>query len=107
MGFIKKITEALDNADLLQLNVKTFTGNLTGTVIDDGSTWEETIDNAKKNGTLNLVASTTGRIDGDIDQFIATGASEDLVTAHKEATESARKSRQAIVDFIVGIVKKD
>lgn len=104
-NFINKITATLDNLDWLELNVRTFTGDLKGIVKSDDNKWETLIDTAQKAGTIELVAMTRGKLDGDIDQFIMKSPKPALLEAHNAAVESAQRTRKAIVDFVLKGVK--
>lgn len=105
--FIDTITQKLDSLDWLELNVRTFSGNLQGVAKAEDAAWETAIEKAKKEGTITLVALTRGKIDGDIDQFVATEAKPALLDIHNEAVTNAKKTRQAIVDFIVDSFKSN
>lgn len=99
MGVFKKLGEEI--ADLSQLRVQTFTGNITalidttsGTIIE----WQKLLDDAKSTGKVSLAADTKVNFDGDTELFIATDASANLVKAHNDAVAAAQQVRQGLLE---------
>lgn len=81
--------------DLSQLNVRTFTGNITAPAAgQDSKTY---MDTAFASGELKVVALTRIMLDGDADQYIAEDATlrKDLLPAHSQAVAAGQASRQA------------
>lgn len=94
--------------DLSELNVRTFRGDLKSIVKDADGNWEEAISSARASGTIELVALTTKKIDGDVDQYFSSGdIPAALSAAHSDAVESGTKSREAIINFAKNIFRKD
>lgn len=102
MGVFKKLGEGI--ADLSQLQVQTFTGEIKSTIqaTDSGNVldWQKLIEEAKSDtaGSISLAAATNVKFDGDSDQFIADSASDRTLQAHSDAVDAARQVRQGLVE---------
>jgi hypothetical protein len=94
--------------DLAELEVLTFTGELTAVVNDqDAINWEELLKKAKTEGEVALVAATLIKIDGDTLLFFASEASahyEALKQSHLEATRAAQQYRQGLVEAFADLL---
>ena len=90
-------------ADLSQLNVQTFSGNISsvidsttnGTVLD----WEKLLADAKSSGNVKLMASAKIQFDGDSDTFFAEGISQDMLNAHLTAVQAGQKVREGLIEM--------
>ena len=94
MAVFRKLKDGI--GDLSQLQVQTFTGDLTA-FIDDGPEfddvnepkktlikWQDLLKEAKNKGEVSLVAATKVNIDGDTELFISDTASSTILDAHKQ-----------------------
>ena len=90
---LKKISEGI--SDMSQLNVRTFTGNITAPAA--GMDSKNYMDAVFKNGQLEVVALTRIMLDGDADQYIVKDEAlrSALLPAHQEAIRAGQASRQA------------
>jgi len=105
-------------ADLSELNVQSFTGDLKSAVATkkgEGSVvdWKNLMTKATTTGEVSLVASTQIEFDGDASTFYQTGATESMRTAHTQAVQAAHNYRIGLLklfkkelDAIVGVIKK-
>ena len=106
MGVFKKLGEGI--ADLSELNVQTFSGDLTsvidksasGSVID----WTKLLKDAKTTGKVKLVASAKIKFDGDSDTFFAEDISPDMLDAHLVAIEAGQKVREGLLSMFKDIL---
>jgi len=101
MGVFKKLGEGI--ADLSELNVQTFTGDLTS-VIDKPDTdsvidWTKLLKEAKTTGKVKLVASAKIKFDGDSDTFFAEDIPSDMLEAHLVAVEAGQKVREGLLNM--------
>ena len=122
MNIFKKLGEQI--ADLAELNVQTFTGNIETVLADPvkdpaeapkkeeegkiekakkGSVinWIDLVNHVKEKkteGTIQLVASTQIQFDGDANMYFAEKIDPELLKAHMAAIESGQKVRQGLVD---------
>lgn len=95
-------------ADLAELNVQTFTGDVTsvisqsqsGSVID----WPKLLKDAKTSGKIKLMASSIIKFDGDSDVFFADDISPDMQKAHLTAVEGGQKVREGLVAMFKGLL---
>ena len=92
--------------DLSELNVRTFKGDLKAVVKDkgEGKDWMDAIAAARKAGTVELMAQTDVKLDGDIDQYFSTSLTKSLEDTHKAAVESGTKTRMAIVNLLAELI---
>lgn len=92
--------------DLSQLNVKTYTGDISGHVTGDDV--EAMLVASNSTGQLKLVAATTMFLDGDVNQFISSDSSisDSLRATHASAVEAGQRSRKAALDLFIGAVTK-
>ena len=106
MGVFKKLGEGI--ADLSELNVQTFCGDLTsvidkstgGNVID----WPKLLKDAKTTGSVKLVASAKIKFDGDSDSYFADDISPDMLDAHLVAIEAGQKVREGLLSMFKEIL---
>lgn len=100
----KKLEDGI--ADLTELNVQTFSGDLASVV--DGSNsgsvidWTKLLKDAKTSGKVKLKASTKIKFDGDSDAFFADDISGDMLKAHMTAIESGQKVREGLIAMFKG-----
>lgn len=90
---LNAITDGI--SDLSQLNVRTFTGDITAPAAGlDSANYMDTV---FKDGKLQPIALTRIMIDGDADQYIIQDKElrADLLPAHQEAIRAGQASRQA------------
>jgi hypothetical protein len=111
MSVFKKLAE--DIADLAELNVNTFTGELKAVVGGSGATniikWDELLEKAAAGGEVTLVASTRQKLDGDSDSFYTRNPPTDLLETHKQAVEAGRQVRRGLIEMfgdLVGLTVK-
>jgi hypothetical protein len=92
--------------DLSELSVRTFTGTITANAAN--ASIEKILGAGAAAANLKVVALTSMKIDGDIDQFISSDVDlkDSLLTAHSSAVQAAQRSRQAIVDMFSATVSK-
>ncbi len=106
MGVFKKLGEGI--ADLSELNVQTFTGDLTGVIDkpDSGSVidWTKLLKEAKTTGKVKLVASAKIKFDGDSDTFFAEDIPSDMLEAHLVAVEAGQKVREGLLNMFKEIL---
>jgi len=101
MGVFKKLGDGI--ADLSELNVQTFCGDLTsvidkstsGSVID----WTKLLKDAKTTGKVKLVASAKIKFDGDSDSYFAEDIPPDMLDAHLVAIEAGQKVREGLLSM--------
>jgi hypothetical protein len=106
MGVFKKLGEGI--ADLSELNVQTFSGDLTsvidkstgGSVID----WPKLLKDAKTTGKVKLVASAKIKFDGDSDSYFADDIAPDMLDAHLVAIEAGQKVREGLLSMFKEIL---
>lgn len=106
MGVFKKLGEGI--ADLSELNVQTFTGDLTA-VIDKPTSgnmidWTKLLKEAKTTGKVKLVASARIKFDGDSDTYFAEDISSDILDAHLVAVEAGQKVREGLLNIFKDIL---
>ena len=106
MSVFKKLGD--DVADLSELNVNTFTGDISG-VVDEASEgsaldWSRLIGAAKASGEVKLVAAARIKFDGDSDTYYADDIAKDMLDAHLAAVEAGQKIRQGLVAMFRGLV---
>jgi hypothetical protein len=90
---LKTISDGI--SDMSQLNVRTFTGNITAPAA--GQDAKDYMDTAFADGNLEVVALTRIKLDGDADQFFVKDDALRalLLPAHQEAIRAGQASRQA------------
>ncbi len=106
MGVFKKLGEGI--ADLSELNVQTFSGDLTsvidksagGSVID----WTKLLKDAKTTGKVKLIASAKIKFDGDSDTYFTEDISPDMLDAHLVAVEAGQKVREGLLSMFKDIL---
>lgn len=106
MGVFKKLGEGI--ADLSELNVQTFSGDITsvidktngGSVID----WTKLLKDARTSGKVRLVASAKIKFDGDSDTFFAEDIAPDMLDAHLVAVEAGQKVREGLLSMFKDIL---
>ena len=100
MSVFQKLKDGI--ADLSELNVQTFSGDISsvidtttsGTVLD----WAKLIKDASKaTGKVKLVASANIKFDGDSDTFFADDIPPDMLKAHLTAIEAGQKVREGLL----------
>ena len=106
MGVFKKLGEGI--ADLSELNVQTFCGDLTS-VIDKSTSanvidWPKLLKDAKTTGKVKLVASAKIKFDGDSDSYFADDISPDMLDAHLVAIEAGQKVREGLLSMFKEIL---
>ena len=102
----KKLGEGI--ADLAELNVQTFSGDVTsvidqsqsGSVID----WTKLLKDAKSSVKIKLMASSKIKFDGDSDAFFAEDISADMLKAHMTAIEGGQKVREGLITMFKGVL---
>ncbi|MHC4519725.1 MAG: hypothetical protein ACYTAS_14140 [Planctomycetota bacterium] len=111
MSVFKKLKDGI--ADLSELSVNTFTGDLKAHIDDaSGSSiikWDELLKSAKTEGDISLVAAARYKFDGDSDSFYMRNAPADLLAAHKQAVEAGQKVREGLINMfgdLIGITVK-
>lgn len=100
---IQKMLEAIK--DWSQLEVATFTGDVKSVVAGDAKgqmiAWD-TLSSKASQGTVQLVAATLVKVDGDFYQY-QTNAQidrrDELLSAHTDAVNSSVAARKAILEF--------
>lgn len=109
MGVFKKLGEEI--ADLSQLNVQTFTGDLKSIVNEaaDGNVidWKKLLDSSKSAGSVTLVASSKFNFDGDSDTFVARDITPELLEAHTAAVQAGQKVREGLIALFRELVPID
>lgn len=117
-GGFKKLISNIGDAiqDAATIDVTTFTGDFTyktHQVLNNGAD-KVKITNILKNMTVNsqtdlqLVAHTHVEIDSDAATIVKSNLTtddEDLLALHQEMLESAKESRQAVIDMVKGLLK--
>ena len=103
----EKFEKALDTikeavVDFSQLNVRTFVGTINVEVGTSGDPdWDALMKSALAEGQIQLAASTTLRIDGDVDLFIDNDKiNTELRQAHDDAVTAGQEAREAILSLI-------
>ena len=97
-------------ADLSQLQVQTYTGNIVAHIKDgEGGAsiinWQELLTtSAKEDGDVSLVAATKVNLDGDTELFIAANAPTNLLEAHNDAVAAAQQLRQGLVEAFADVL---
>ena len=97
-------------ADLSQLQVQTYTGNITAHITDGGGggsiiNWQDLLTtSASEDGDVSLVAATKVNFDGDTELFIASNAPSNLVSAHNDAVTAAQQLRQGLVEAFADVL---
>ena len=106
MSVFKKLAEGV--ADLSELNVNTFTGDISGVVDQDteGSVldWGKLLAAAKASGNVKLVAAIKVKFDGDSDSYYANDISKDMLDAHIAAVEAGQKIREGLVEMFKDVL---
>lgn len=113
MSVIKKIADSIADKveDFSEINVHTYSGTLEitpGNNPDPDKILKNAFDGAVTDpkSKIKLVASTTIKIDGDINEFFSSqGLNPNLEAAHQAAVESSKQYRQAILNIATGLVK--
>jgi hypothetical protein len=107
MAAKQKFENALDTirdavVDFSQLNVRTFVGTINVTVQGDADPdWDALMKTAITSGDIQLAASTTLRLDGDVDLFVDNDKmNPELRLAHDDAVSAGQDSREAILSLI-------
>jgi hypothetical protein len=97
---LKTISEGI--SDMSQLNVRTFTGNITAPAAGVNS--KTYMDTAFSDGNLEVVALTRIMLDGDADQYFVKDDAlrAQLLPAHQEAIRAGQASRQAAFNLFTG-----
>jgi len=93
--------------DFSQLNVRTFSGDLNTTLNglnNDLSNLDDLLKQGVTGGNLKLEASSTLKIDGDIDQFLTTNISGSMKEVHDGAVETGKEYRSAIINMFSDLV---
>lgn len=92
--------------DLSQLNVRTFTGDISATAA--GLDSKGYMDAVFKDGKLEPVALTRIMLDGDADQYIIKDADirKELLPAHQDAIKAGQASRQAAFNLFTSKVSE-
>lgn len=100
---VKKIVGAVK--DITELNVQTFTGTIKQNL--RGKPLSEIMADSVPDGTLEVVALTTMKLDGDVDQFISNSATvtDEHREAHFAAVEAGQASRKATLEFFANSIK--
>jgi hypothetical protein len=101
MGVFKKLGEGI--ADLSELNVQTFTGDITS-VINQGASgsvidWTKLLKNARTTGKVKLVASAKIKFDGDSDTYFAEDIPSTMLNAHLTAVEAGQNVREGLIEM--------
>ena len=101
---IKKIVDAVK--DMAELNVQTYTGTIKAEL--RGKPLAAIMADSVADGTLETVALTTIRPDGDVDQFISNSESvtEELRKSHFSAVDAGLASRKAVLEFFAKQVER-
>jgi hypothetical protein len=109
----QKFEKALDTikdalVDFSQLNVRTFVGTINVKVQGNADPdWDALMKDAITSGDIQLAASTTLRLDGDVDLFIDSDKmTTELRQAHDDAVTAGQDSREAILSLIAGRIQK-
>ena len=107
MGVFKALGEGI--ADLSELNVQTFTGNITSVVDNTASgnvlDWAKLIKDASKaTGSVKLVACAKIKFDGDSDMFFAEDIPTEVLEAHVAAVEAGQKVREGLLAMFKGVL---
>ncbi len=109
MSLKLKIKEGL--TDLSELQVQTFTGELSTEVIASGDgnavlDWQKLIAKARAEttGEIELVAATNRKFDFDTDIFVSKSATSEQLEIHNNAVEAATKARQALVELLKDLI---
>jgi hypothetical protein len=104
-AFLTELKSSVE--DFSQLNVRTFSGDLntslTG-ISSDLSNLDELLKQGVTDGNLKLQASSTLKIDGDIDQFITTNISGSMKEVHESAVETGKEYRTSIISLFSELV---
>lgn len=103
---LETIKEAL--VDFSQLNVRTFVGTIKVTVQGSGDPdWDALMKTAITSGDIQLAASTTVRLDGDVDLFVdGDKMNTELRQAHDDAVKAGQNAREAILNLISSRIQK-
>lgn len=100
--------------DFTQLNVRTFSGDLQASIgpVNGTAQLDENLENLDVllrvgaiKGVLKLEASTTLKMDGDIDQFFSSNISSEMKQVHDTAVETGKASRNSIINFVKEIAE--
>jgi len=106
MSVFKKLGDEI--ADLSQLNVQTFSGDLKTVIADDDGSvidWKKLLANAKSSGEVKLMASAQINFDGDSDNYFAADIPPDMLNAHLTAIEAGQKVRAGLIDMFKDALK--
>ena len=94
--------------DLSQLNVRTFTGDISVAAANVADV--KLVSLLQQGGAdmqVQVVGITNMKIDGDVDQFITSSDVPAMtITAHATAIETGQKSRQAMFDLFSEAIGK-
>lgn len=107
MSVFKKLGEGI--ADLSELNVQTFSGDITavldkntsGNVID----WTKLLKEAKAAGKVKLIAAARIQFDGDSDNYFAEDIPADMLEAHLTAVEAGQSVREGLIAMFKDILE--
>jgi hypothetical protein len=107
MSVFKKLGEGI--ADLSELNVQTFCGDITA-VIDKSTSsnvidWTKLLKDAKTSGKVKLIAAARIKFDGDADTYFAEDISADMLEAHLTAVEAGQNVREGLVAMFKDILE--
>ena len=94
--------------DFSQLNVRTFVGTVNVTVeADEDPDWDVLMKSAISSGDIQLAASTTLKLDGDVDLFVDNDKlNAELRLAHDDAVNAGQDSREAILSLITSRIQE-
>lgn len=94
----EKIKEGIQ--DMSSLEVVTYKGKIT--IASDGAVpenFDDIIEKAKGEANFKILACTHSALDGDMKVFYDNEITTTQIEAHHKLVESARQSRQAVVDL--------
>jgi hypothetical protein len=113
MGVFTKLGEGI--GDLAQLNVRTFTGDITGMLPAAGKKTGNAAANAASydfdgllkaalpKGTIKLVAVSRIMIDGDADHLFAPDITPEMKQMHLDAVEAGQEFRLGLLEMARGV----
>ena len=101
-----KIKEGI--GDLSQLNVRTFTGDISVSAADVTDVkLVSLLQQGSAGAEVKVVGITNMKLDGDVDQFITSSNVPAMaITAHSNAIEAGQKTRQAMFDLFTDAIGK-
>lgn len=105
---LKKLNDAV--TDLTSLHVQTFTGTLELAVPPEGKydSLKEKLKKAKTDGTIDLIAESIYKFDGDSYNFITNKADDvphNAFDVHDKAVKAGLETRQALLTMFKDIIK--